>query len=193
MRITGGHARGIRLKAPKGEGTRPATDRMREAVFSSLGGSVEGCRVVDLFAGTGSYGLEALSRGAARATFFETDRAALACLRDNVCATLRSCQLDTDTAKVVARDVFSLHADSPAYDLIFIDPPYEIISTQIGSIFTKAVGAIATPDARVLLELPGDLEPEIDGWFLLRRIGKAGKDKPTVAIFERSTIARFES
>lgn len=123
MRITGGKARGIPLKAPKGDGTRPATDRLREAVFSSLGGSVEGCKVADLFAGTGSYGLEALSRGAASATFFETDRAALTCLRQNAQAVLRSCNLDTSAAKIVARDVYSLDVNCPGYDLIFLDPP----------------------------------------------------------------------
>lgn len=185
MRISGGNARGIPLKAPKGEATRPATDRMREAVFSSLGGSIEGCCVADLFAGTGSYGLEALSRGAAAATFFETDRAALSCLRENVRAVLRSCQMNTSAAKVVARDVFTLDINAPAYDLIFLDPPYERIEAELARIFEKAVDAIATEDARVLLELPGNLEPEIKGWSMIRRIGKAGKDKPTVAVFQR--------
>ncbi|MGZ0656919.1 16S rRNA (guanine(966)-N(2))-methyltransferase RsmD [Coraliomargarita sp. W4R53] len=186
MRITGGKARGIPLKAPKGDGTRPATDRLREAVFSSLGPSIEGCQVADLFAGTGSYGLEALSRGAAKATFFEMDRAALTCLQQNVRAALRSCKLDTDAAKVVARDVFSLDVNSPSYDLIFLDPPYDIIASEIGRIFQKAVNAIATSDARVVLELPGNLEPEIEGWEMIRRIGKAGKDKPTAAIFKQT-------
>lgn len=186
MRITGGKARGIPLKAPKGDGTRPATDRLRESVFSSLAGSIEGCKVADLFAGTGSYGLESLSRGAASASFFETDRAALTCLQQNVRAVLRSCDLDTSAAKVVARDVFSLDVNSPAYDLIFLDPPYGIIASEIGRIFEKAVNAIATSDARVVLELPGNLEPAIEGWEMQRRIGKAGKDKPTAAVFKRS-------
>ena len=71
MRITGGAARGIPLRAPKGPLTRPATDRMREAIFSRLGSRVSQARVADLYAGTGSYGLEALSRGAAQVHFFE--------------------------------------------------------------------------------------------------------------------------
>lgn len=188
MRITGGKARGIPLKAPKGDGTRPATDRLREAIFSSLGASIEGCRVADLFAGTGSYGLEAISRGAASATFFETDRAALTCLRQNTQAALRSCHLATSVAKVVARDVFSLDVNSPTYDLVFLDPPYEIIGAQIARIFEKAVNAIATEDARVVLELPGNLEPKILGWQILRRIGKVGKDKPTAAVLQRTPL-----
>ncbi len=185
MRITGGRARGIPLKAPKGDHTRPATDRMREAVFSSLGPSIEGCTVADLFAGTGSYGLEALSRRAASATFFETNRAALTCLRENMRATLRSCELDAAAARVIDRDVFSLETNSPAFDLIFLDPPYEMIESELSWIFEKAVAPIATLGARALVELPGNLTPEIEGWELTRRIGKAGKDKPTVAIFIR--------
>lgn len=185
MRITGGRARGIPLKAPKGDGTRPATDRMREAVFSSLGHTLEGCQVADLFAGTGSYGLEAVSRGAMAATFFETNRAALVCLRENIRAALRSCGLDTETARVIDRDVFTPESNSPTYDLIFLDPPYEMIESELSRIFEKAVAPIAVEDARVLLELPGNLEPEIDGWELTRRIGKKGKDKPTVAILSR--------
>ncbi len=185
MRITGGRARGIPLKAPKGEGTRPATDRLREAIFSSLGPSIEGCRVADLFAGTGSYGLEALSRGAASATFFETDRAALSCLRANVQAVQRSCQLNTNSLKVVARDVYSLDSNPPAYDLIFLDPPYGTIADNLARIFEKAVAPIATEQARAIVELPGNLTPSLEGWECIRRIGKAGKDKPTAMLFGR--------
>lgn len=188
MRITGGKARGIPLKVPKGDGTRPATDRLREAIFSSLGASIEGCRVADLFAGTGSYGLEAISRGAASATFFETDRAALTCLQQNTQSVLRSCNIDTSAARVIARDVYSFDVNNPAYDLIFLDPPYDKIASEIGRIFEKAVDVIATDDARVVLELPGNLEPEITGWEMIRRIGKVGKDKPTAAVFIRKTF-----
>ena len=186
MRITGGRAGGIPLKAPKGNATRPATDRLREAIFSSLGASIEGCKVADLFAGTGSYGLEALSRGAASSSFFETDHAALACLRQNVQATIRSCSLDTDVVKVVARDVFALDSDTPSYDLIFLDPPYDTIAENLQRIFSRAINAIALENARVLVELPGNLEPKINDWQILRRIGKTGKDKPTALIYKRA-------
>jgi 16S rRNA (guanine966-N2)-methyltransferase len=158
---------------------------MREALFSSLGPAVEGRSVADLFAGTGSYGLEALSRGAARARFFETDRAALACLRENIRAVLRSCAADTECAEVVPRDVFKLDLKLASYDLIFLDPPYAMIQTALADIFAAAIGPIATPDARVLAELPGNFEPTIDGWEMTRRIGKAGRDKPSVALFQR--------
>lgn len=192
MRITGGKARGIQLKAPKGDHTRPATDRMRESVFSSLGVSIADCRVADLFAGTGSYGLEALSRGASSATFFETDRHALSCLRHNVQAVLRSCELGAEVARVVARDVYSLEDGASQYDLIFCDPPYATIADELGNIFEKAVSPIATADARVILELPGKLQPEISGWKVSKRLGKVGKDKPTIAIFARNAALRAE-
>jgi len=186
MRITGGRAGGIPLKTPKGKSTRPATDRLRESVFSSLGASIEGCKVADLFAGTGSYGLEALSRGAASSTFFESDHAALTCLRQNAQATLRTCDLDTTAVNVVARDVFKLDLNTPSYDLIFLDPPYDMIAENLQRIFEKAINPIALAKARVLVELPGNLEPKIKDWQVLRRIGKAGKDKPTALIYERA-------
>ena len=186
MRITGGRAGGIPLKAPKGKRTRPATDRLRESVFSSLGASIEGCKVADLFAGTGSYGLEALSRGATSSTFFESDYAALTCLRQNVQATMRSCNLDTDVAKIVARDVFALDSNMPSYDLIFLDPPYDTITENLHYIFEKVINPIALAKARAIVELPGNLEPKVKGWKILRRIGKAGKDKPTALIYERT-------
>jgi 16S rRNA (guanine966-N2)-methyltransferase len=188
MRITGGAARGIQIKAPKGNATRPATDRLREAIFSSLGTSIEGCKVADLFAGTGSYGLEALSRGAASSSFFETDYTALTCLRQNVQTTIRSCSLDTSAAKVVARDVFTLDSNTPSYDLIFLDPPYDTIAENLQRIFEKAINPIALENARVLVELPGNLEPKVKGWQILRRIGKAGKDKPTALLYRKQKV-----
>src|ERR1019366_4147641 len=86
MRISGGQARGIPLIVPKGDAVRPATDGMRQAAFSSLGGYVTGARFLDLFAGSGAYGLEALSRGAAGGVFVEKNARAAACLRRNLAA-----------------------------------------------------------------------------------------------------------
>ncbi|MGJ8638340.1 MAG: 16S rRNA (guanine(966)-N(2))-methyltransferase RsmD [Opitutaceae bacterium] len=186
MRITGGKARGIQLKTPKGDLTRPATDRMRESVFSSLGPSIEDCRVADLFAGTGSYGLEALSRGAASASFYEVDRNALHCLKQNTQAVLRSCEIDTSYAKVITRDIFSLHAETNTYDLIFCDPPYSIIEERLPEIFSKVIAQISSETTRVIVELPGNLEPSISGWKLSKRLGKVGKGKPTIAIFQKA-------
>jgi len=184
MRITGGRARGIQIKAPKGDTTRPATDRMREAIFSSLGTSIEDCRVADLFAGTGAYGLEALSRGASKATFFEIDRQALACMKQNQQAVLKCCGLPQSAVNTVARDLYAKTAGGEQAEIIFIDPPYDEIEANLPRLFAKA-DELGTADARVILELPGNLNPEIEGWKLTRRFGKPKRDTPNAAIFER--------
>ena len=121
MRIITGRARGARLKTPKGLLTRPTSDRVKESLFSILGGRVAGRRVLDLFAGTGSLGLEALSRGAASAVF--VDRATEAVLRENAEHTRLG-----ETARILRGDVFSalarLAAEGAVFDLVFCDPPY---------------------------------------------------------------------
>lgn len=185
MRITGGKARGIQIKAPKGDTTRPATDRMREAIFSSLGDSVEGSRVADLFAGTGAYGLEALSRGARQATFYEIDRKALACMKHNQQAVLKCCGLPPSAAHTIARDLYAHTAGGERAELIFVDPPYDDIEANLQRIFDKA-DALAAADARIILELPGDLNPAIAGWQIVRRFGKPKRDTPNAAIFMRT-------
>ncbi len=186
MRITGGRARGIPLRAPAGPATRPATDRLREAVFSSLGPAVEGARVADLFAGTGAYGLEALSRGAASTAFYETGREALACLRRNLESVLRSCNLNTDAAQVVARDAFAATAPPDGgFDLVFADPPYDLPAVRRDDLFATAA-RLAAPEARLVIELPGDAEPAAPGWTLSRRLGKPGRDRPGAALFQKT-------
>ena len=135
MRVVAGAARGRRLAAPPGAVTRPTPDRVREAVFNSLNsmGVLAGCRVLDLYAGTGAMGIEALSRGAAHAVFVERDPQALAALRANLAATDLA-----DRAAVVAADV-DAYLQAPdrlavpggppvsggAFDLAVVDPPYD--------------------------------------------------------------------
>ena len=95
--------------------------------------------------------------------------------------------MDTFAAKVVACDVFALESNTPSYDLIFLDPPYDTIAENLQRIFENAINPIALAKARTIVELPGNLEPKVKGWKILRRIGKAGKDKPTALIYERSS------
>ena len=121
MRVVSGTARGRKLRAPDGRGTRPVTDRAKEGIFNmlvSLGG-VEGLVVADLWAGSGSFGIECLSRGAERVTFVERGREALACLRGNL-ETLGF----TDRATVVAGSVEASLPGLGPVDLAFCDPPY---------------------------------------------------------------------
>jgi 16S rRNA (guanine966-N2)-methyltransferase len=127
VRIVGGEARGRRLAAPAGRATRPTSDRVREAIFGVLGSleatagvSVEGARVVDLFAGSGAMGIEALSRGAAAVTFVERDRAAVAAVRANLAAT----GLAGPGVTVVSSDAERWLARGERSDLILCDPPY---------------------------------------------------------------------
>src|SRR5471030_2715621 len=104
MRISGGAARGITLVAPKGDAVRPATDGLRQAVFSSLGARVAGARFLDLFAGSGAYGLEALSRGATGGVFVESNHRAVGCLRKNLSAVCKSLGRDESDLAVLELD-----------------------------------------------------------------------------------------
>ncbi len=126
MRIVAGVWRGRRIVAPSGAETRPTADRVRQALFDMLlhapwGGraSIDGAQVLDAFAGSGALGLEALSRGAARVTFIERDRAALAALRANIAELC-----PTERARVIAGDALSPPRASSACGLVFLDPPY---------------------------------------------------------------------
>jgi 16S rRNA (guanine966-N2)-methyltransferase len=127
MRITGGVHRSRVLAAPKGVSTRPTADRVREALFSILASRrpTPGAKVLDLYAGTGALGLEALSRGASRATFVECSRAALTALRANVTALRVEGDVHIVTG-VVERSIDVLAADGP-FDLVLADPPYALV------------------------------------------------------------------
>jgi len=119
LRVISGTAGGLHLKSPKRHALRPTQDRIRQVIFSSLAELVPGARVLDLFAGTGSFGIEALSRGAASATFVEQDKEAVQCIRDN----LAHCHLQGDVRQA---DVLAYLEKAPAegFNLIFADPPY---------------------------------------------------------------------
>jgi 16S rRNA (guanine966-N2)-methyltransferase len=186
MRISGGAARGIMLVAPKGDAVRPATDGMRQSVFSSLGAGVVGARFLDLFAGSGAYGLEALSRGAVGGVFVEQNGKAAACVRKNIEAVCKSLGRDTRDLAVLPTDARAVPLGTGGVpDLVFIDPPYEIISEIAPALFERLTEMLATkPDALVVFELPGELGLEPPGWTLLKRLGK-GARQPTVAFFRK--------
>ncbi len=123
MRISAGGQRGRRLRSPRGRQTRPTSEFLRQAVFNILGPRVHGARFLDLFAGTGAVGLEALSRGAAAVTFVERDPRAVESLRANVSAlgvAERSRVIPGEALPALAR----LTAAHEAFDIVFLDPPY---------------------------------------------------------------------
>lgn len=133
MRVISGSARGCKLQPVPGMNTRPTTDRVKESIFNIIQMQVRGARVLDLFAGTGQMGIEALSRGAASCDFAERDRQALAVLRRNI----ETARVQAN-ARVHAGDSLAFLAGRPkeCYDLIFLDPPYG------GKILNEALFAI---------------------------------------------------
>ena len=168
MRVIAGSAGGIRLAVPK-RGVRPTMDRVKAAIFSSLGNAVVGARVLDLFAGSGALGIEALSRGASSVVFVESDRQSVGIIEGNLAKTKLKGQ-------VRQQDVFDFlrHASAEMFDIVFADPPYE--KTDNGERFTEklltneALAQLLGPDAIFVLEKrPDENLPEMKQWRLLRQ------------------------
>lgn len=164
LRLLAGRHRGRRLLAPEGLTTRPTAERVRQALFDMLWhapwagrATVEGAHVLDAFAGTGALGLEALSRGAGHATFFEKDRAALAALRANIAATRE----DT-TTRIIPGDVLRPPRATHPATLVLLDPPYGLNLVPQALSALRTAGWI-TPGALIAAELgktdPIDQEP----------------------------------
>jgi 16S rRNA (guanine966-N2)-methyltransferase len=171
MRIITGAAKGRRLAAPDTERTRPATDRVREAVFSAIGTWVEDAEVLDLYAGSGSYGLEALSRGAASATFVEKGRDAIETLRGNISVVGLG-------GTIVATDVESFLREPGArrFELVFIDPPWDLSTDVIDSQLALVDPILEQEGEVVVSRREGDHPPRTpSGWRVAtdRRYGDA--------------------
>lgn len=148
MRIIAGAARGRRLTVPRGEAVRPTADRTREALFSSLAPRLPGAHVVDLYAGAGGLGLEALSRGAASVTFVEQARPALAALRHNIEV------VGVPGAHVVAGTLpGALGRSMPGapFELALLDPPYALDERAVAAVLVALVPLLAA-DAEVVVE-----------------------------------------
>ena len=166
MRIVAGEHRGARIFAPAGRDTRPTSDRVREAAFNLIG-PVDGAAVLDLFAGSGAMGLEALSRGAASATFVESDRDACRVIDRNIE------KLRVTGVRVVRNDVLqALSMDRRTYDLILCDPPYGYAKHD--RLAPYLVRALA-PDGVLVYETASREEPAIEGLSMRtsRRYGAA--------------------
>jgi 16S rRNA (guanine966-N2)-methyltransferase len=156
MRIIAGERRGARIAAPAGAATRPTGDRAREGLFAMLG-DVAGLRVLDAFAGSGALGLEALSRGAGHATFWETSAGALRSIRANVAALDYADRCTVKRADAVRR-MASEGAGGAAYDLILLDPPYRMLAA-LQPAFSLHLPALLVPDGLAVVEGPAASEP----------------------------------
>ncbi|MBI4950588.1 MAG: 16S rRNA (guanine(966)-N(2))-methyltransferase RsmD [Myxococcales bacterium] len=186
MRVISGSLRGRRLRAPRGQGTRPTPDRVREALFSVLG-SVAAARVLDLYAGSGALGIEALSRGAAAAAFVERARPALAALGDNLVA-LGLEPVARVWSGAVA-EVGAALAERGPYDLVLADPPYDAVASgeavrALERLF--ATPGVLAPGARLVLEHAArDATPSFVGFGApdVRRYGDT-----TLAFYERLEV-----
>jgi 16S rRNA (guanine966-N2)-methyltransferase len=184
MRITGGIARGIQLRVPTKGGVRPATDYIREAIFSSLAAYIPQSTVLDLFAGTGAYALESLSRGAKSATCVDLN--AGSDLDANAKAVAKSMQLNVLPLKIITGDATKLISSDERFDIVFADPPWDLWETRSKEIVENATQcANNTQDVRVILEAPGGFDVPIpEGWKLKKVIGK-GMGQPAASILVR--------
>jgi 16S rRNA (guanine(966)-N(2))-methyltransferase RsmD len=170
MRIVAGRLKGRRLNGPAGAGVRPTSDGLRETLFNVLGTQVDGTRVLDGFAGTGAVGLEALSRGATRATFVEKDRRALAVIRQNIDA----CGVAAD-CDVIPADLLTLGQRGPGlgpFDFVFLDPPYE--EPAVDAVVTSAAAWVSPGGILVLEHSKRRASPEQAGALVRYRILQAG-------------------
>lgn len=150
MRVISGTFKGRRLTAPAGMATRPTADRIKESMFNILAGSVRNKRVLDLFAGTGALGIEALSRGATRAVFVDYAKAALAAIQSNI----RELGLGDCTRVIhwnILKNLNCLIPERNGFDLVFMDPPYETNSVLPALEALLSCGALSA-GARLIIE-----------------------------------------
>jgi 16S rRNA (guanine966-N2)-methyltransferase len=156
MRIIAGSRKGHRISAPRGDATRPTGDRVREAAFN-LTGPVDDAAVLDLFAGSGAMGIEALSRGALRVTFVESDRAACRAIDANLE------KLRLTGARVACQDAARfLATERGPYDLILVDPPYDLVESLAMPLATHLPRLLAR-DGLVVYETSSRQEPALEG------------------------------
>ena len=190
MRVVAGELRGRRIDGPDGEATRPTTDKVREAVFNALGslGAVDDAVVVDLFAGSGALGIEALSRGAARCTFVENDRRALGVVKTNV-DTLGIAGSSIVLPLDIVRDVTSagalrLREVLADATLVLADPPYGFLHWS--EIFSAAESAARSVVLVIETEARSRVHDEVpQGWKLVRR---RDYGRTTVGFFVRDGV-----
>lgn len=169
MQITGGQAKGIRLEVLSGDRTRPTTDRVRESLFGSLMAFVPEAKVLDLYAGSGSLGLEAASRGAASVTFVEAHPATAALLEKNA-AKLKPAGVEIHLRVISRKTEVYLKGCSESFDLVLVDPPYAYFEEGMGALWDLlAAPGVLSEEALVVIEHPKRTDPGCgEGWAVLK-------------------------
>jgi 16S rRNA (guanine966-N2)-methyltransferase len=160
MRVISGTHKGRRLRAPDAPGTRPVTDRVKESIFSSLGSEIRGAVIADLYAGAGSFGIEALSRGAERVTFVESSRVAVRTLRENLAV------LDLP-GEIVEGDVGRFLSSGEArFDVVFCDPPWPLPSPALAAVLETLATHLAEEAVVVVTRRSSDPIPLPYGYLI---------------------------
>jgi len=174
MRVIAGEAKGRTLVVPRAAGTRPATDRIRETLFAILEPELDGARVLDLFAGAGSLGIEALSRGARHATFVERGAAAVKAIRTNLAATGFAERADVVAAKVIA------YLDSSPrgpFEIVFSDPPFGDVPVAEAALAHRGLRAALAPRALVVARAHTKHLPTIPASANVVRVKDIGEER----------------
>ncbi len=166
MRVIAGRAKGKRLKAPPGMNTRPVTDMIKEALFNVLGIDVAGSRLLDLFAGSGSIGIEALSRGADQVVFIDRDARAIRVVKEN----LDNCQFDSHSYEVYRNDVFRaldiLERKKYKFDFIYVDPPFTDEEIFARILYRLDQGQVLDPEGTMIIRTRRQKKLPLDLGFL---------------------------
>jgi 16S rRNA (guanine966-N2)-methyltransferase len=174
VRVIAGQFKGRRLKTPQWEGVRPTSDKLRETLFNILAPRISGARVLDAYAGTGALGLEALSRGAAHVTFVEKDRRAAVLINENA----QICGVKGGYTIVCGDFLASRGGIAGSFDLILLDPPYDI--TNVHHVLDRAAGLLAS-DGLLVLERATRLDP--DAPATLERVRDVRSGDSTLTVF----------
>ena len=174
MRVIAGEAKGRTLVVPRGGGTRSATDRIRETLFAIVEPQLDGASVLDLFAGAGTLGIEALSRGAARATFVERGGEAVKALRRNLATTDFSARADVVTANVIA--YLDSGPDGP-FDVVFCDPPFADVAIAEATLGHGGLRAAVAAGGLVIARAHGKHLPAVPASAHVVRVKEIGEEK----------------
>ena len=174
MRVIAGEAKGRTLVVPRGGGTRSATDRIRETLFAIVEPELEGARVLDLFAGAGTLGIEALSRGASHATFVERGAEAVKALRRNLDSTKFG-----PRSEVVAANVIGYLDSRPRgrFDIVFCDPPFADVAIAEATLSHDGLRSVVAPGGLLVARAHGKHLPAVPAFLDVARVKEIGEEK----------------